>query len=182
MQHSAPAPTVVCCPPPPFPTLSQPLLVSPFQTKSHTHTPPLLGGPCAVMGDQTALLVSKNRVNQGWFCLQKSLKKGLPGRLLGSLNPSGSILLLWARGGMEGLELRRVLVSCACGSVVVTLPLYPHSLQTDLSLSACTSSGHPLRHSFNKYLLNPQPKPGAVVDPNVTCLYLLGEMKGTDFY
>ena len=55
LQHSAPAPTVICCPPLPLSTLSQPLLVSPFQTKSHTHTPPLLGGLCTVMGDQTAL-------------------------------------------------------------------------------------------------------------------------------
>lgn len=37
-------------------------------------------------------------------------------------------------------------------------------------------------HSFNKHLLNPHSKPGAVLSPKVICLPILEEIKGTDIY
>lgn len=75
---------------------------------------------------------------------------------LGSLNPSGSVLLLWAKGGagvgvvLGGSRAWMVLASCGCGSVIATpalqTPWYPHRPEPP--------SMHPLIHlvihSFDK--------------------------------
>lgn len=72
------------------------------------------------MDDQTSLFWLPGIGTR--LVLSAGPSQGVSGKVLGSSKPSGSILLLWARRGLECVEPRRVLMSYGCSSVVVTPP------------------------------------------------------------